>query len=138
MLSPNVLFEAVGRLLAGVEAAPANEAGYDGGLDGHDATTGISGENEVVRQAVQGVKRCRTAVGPAGAVNRTGFPVQKTGNEATMPVSLTDAAGAGEKPIVGFQGIQGERLRHGRALALDMDEATLKINPARRVWPKYH
>lgn len=94
------LIKAVAGLLAGVKEAPADKSGNDAGFDGHNPAGRAAGEDEVIRQTVQGVKGSRRAIGASGEVDTAGFLIQETGREAITLVFLTDATGAGKQPIV--------------------------------------
>ena len=50
----------------------------------------------MIGQTIQGVEGGWSAVGPAGAVDRAGFLIQKAGDKAVVLVGGTDTAGARE------------------------------------------
>lgn len=101
----HMLFETMSGLLAGVETAPAKKAGNDAGLDRNDVAARTAGENEMVRQTVQGMKGGWGAIGPAGGVNHAGFPIHETGNETAMLIALADATGTREHTVIDRQRI---------------------------------
>lgn len=116
------LVQAMGRLFTGVEMTLADETGDNAGLDRRNMAAGIALPNQVSGQAVQSVKGRGAAIRPAGAVHRSGFPIQKAGDEATTLIFRTDAFGASEQLVFGFQHVRCQHLRHDDALAMDMDE----------------
>ncbi|CDH47489.1 hypothetical protein BN874_830042 [Candidatus Contendobacter odensis Run_B_J11] len=116
------LVQAMRRLFTGVKMTLADETGDDARLDRRDMAAGIALPNQVIGQTVQGVKGGGATIRPAGAVHRPGFPIQKAGREATAFIFGTDAFGASERLVFGFQHVRCKHLRHDDALAMEVDE----------------
>jgi hypothetical protein len=118
----------MGRLFTGVEMTLADETGDDVRLDRRNMAAGITLSNQVIGQAIQSVKGRGTAIRPAGAVYRSGFPIQKAGDEATALIFGADAFGASEQLVFGFQHLRCKHRRHDDALAVDVDETETALS----------